>query len=80
MSANDKIATRVRELATEKNLTYYELSYKSAVPLTTLNHIVNGSTKNPGIITLMKICNGFGITIIDFFSTEEMKNIEEDIE
>ena len=41
------LADRINNLCKEQGITYYALSYKSAVPLTTLLHIVNGSTKNP---------------------------------
>ena len=53
------LADRINNLCKEQGITYYALSYKSAVPLTTLLHIVNGSTKNPGIFTIHKICEGF---------------------
>lgn len=56
------------------------LSYKSTVPMTTLMHIINCSTKNPGIFTIIKICNGLDITIKDFFDSDEFKNIEYETE
>ena len=61
------LADRINNLCKEQGITYYALSYKSAVPLTTLLHIVNGSTKNPGIFTIHKICEGFEISLKDFF-------------
>lgn len=64
------IANRINELCKKHGISYYVLSYRSAVPLTTLLHIVDGSTKNPGIITIMKICEGLGISVKDFFDTE----------
>lgn len=76
MKEQKLIADRIRDLCHKQNLSYYMLSYKSAVPITTLMHIIDCSTRNPGIFTIMKICNGFGITMIDFFNTEELKGIE----
>ncbi len=70
------IAARIKDLCYRENLSYYSLSYKSAVPITTLMHIINCNTKNPGIFTIMKICNGFGITLIEFLDTEELRGIE----
>ena len=80
MKEQELLANRIKNLCHEKNLSYYTLSYKSAVPITTLMHIIDCSTKNPGIFTIMKICNGFGITLIDFFSTEELNGIEIEVE
>ncbi len=63
-----------------KNMSYYELAYNSAVPLNTLLHIIHCTTRNPGVFTVAKICNGLGITISELFSSEEFKNIEFDVE
>ena len=76
MKEQAMIAERIKDLCRKNNLSYYTLSYKSAVPITTLMHIIDCSTKNPGIFTITKICNGFGITLIDFFDMEELKGIE----
>ena len=76
MKEQAMIAERIKDLCRKNNLSYYTLSYKSAVPITTLMHIIDCSPENPGIFTITKICNGFGITLIDFFDTEELKGIE----
>lgn len=65
------VANRINELCKKYGMSYYSLSYRSAVPLTTLLHIVDGSTRNPGIITIVKICDGLGISLKEFFDTEE---------
>ena len=69
------LTKRIDELCMEKDISYYTLSYKSTVPLTTLLHIMDGSTKNPGIYTIMKICDGFGVDMKDFFDTDEFREI-----
>lgn len=76
MSEQELLSNRIKHFCKLQRLTYYQLSYRSTVPLTTLMHILNGGTKNPGVFTLIKICNGLDITISEFFSSEEFKNIE----
>jgi len=66
---------RVNQLCKEKNISYYTLAYDSAVPLSTLLHIMDGSTKNPGIFTIAKICDGLGVSLAEFFSTYEFTTI-----
>ena len=76
-----KILSRRIEYFCKKNgISCYSLSYKSAVPMTTLMHIVNCSTKNPGIFTIFKICNGLNISITEFFSAEEFAEMEYKLE
>lgn len=70
------LAARIEELCRKYGMSYYSLSYKSAVPMTTLMHIIDCTTKNPGVFTIAKICNGFDITMKDFFDSEEFVNIE----
>lgn len=76
MRAQDMLVERINNLCKEKRLSYYALSYQSTVPLTTLMHIVDKSTINPGIITISKICDGFGITMKDFFDSPEFEGME----
>lgn len=59
--------TRIKQLCDEKGYNYTTLSQKSGVPLTTLMNIVNGNTKNPGVITVLQLCKGLEITPKDFF-------------
>ena len=42
--------------------------------------ILNGESKNPGIVTIKKLCDGVGITLGEFFSTESFNNLEQEIQ
>lgn len=70
------ISNRIDYYCNLRKMSYYKLAYRSTVPLTTLMHIIDGSTKNPGIFTIIKICNGFDISITEFFDSIEFENIE----
>ena len=71
MKAQDTVVERINNLCKEKRMSYYALSYASAVPMTTLMHIVDKTTVNPGVITLSKLCDGLGITLKEFFDAPE---------
>lgn len=72
------LSRRLRELCKEKEMSYYILAYKSTVPITTIMNIVNCVTKNPGVFTVIKLCDGLGITIREFFDTKYFCNGEEE--
>lgn len=74
------LSKRIENLCKQKGISYYSLSYKSTVPITTLMHIINCSTKNPGIFTIVKLCNGLNISIKDFFDSSDFDDIEYEIE
>ena len=76
MKEQQILVRRIEYLCKKQGISYYVLSYRSTVPLPTLDL----STRNPGIFTLAKICNGLGITLKDFFDAEEFKDIEYELE
>ncbi len=80
MNEQELLARRIKFYCEIRQMSFYTLACRAAVPLTTLMHIVNCSTKNPGIFTIIKICSGLDITITEFFDSEEFFNIEFEIE
>lgn len=56
------------------------LARSAGLPPTTVKNILNGASKNPGIVTLKIICDGFGISLIDFFDTEAFRMLEQEIQ
>lgn len=70
------LAERINYLCRMKRMSYYLLSYKSGVPITTIMNIVHCTTKNPGIFTIFKLCDGLGISVQEFFEGEEFKRVK----
>ena len=79
MDTREAIANRIRQLCKERSITPNALSNISAVPQATIKSILNGESKNPGIVTVKKICDGLEITLIEFFDTPEYKNLEQEL-
>ena len=73
------VKNRILSLCEEKGFTINKLSIESGVSPSTVKNILYGKSNNPGIVTLKKLCDGFGITLIEFFDTEEFKNLEQEI-
>lgn len=70
---------RISELCYERNITYCKLATISGIPYTTIKSIMYNQSKNPGITTIKKICDGLEITITDFFDTDTFRNLEQEI-
>ena len=79
MNIYEYVVKRIYELCKEKNITPNALSYLAGISQSTLKSILNGESKNPGIVTLKKICDGLDITIVDFFDTKDFYNLEQEI-
>ena len=79
MNTYQAVAFRIRQLCKEKGLTPNGIANHSAVPQATIKSILNGESQNPGIVTIKKLCDGFDITLGEFFSTKEFNNLEQEI-
>lgn len=74
------LVQRIEYLCEEKEISHYKLALKSAIPVTTLDNILKSRTRNPGLFTIVKLCNGLGITMAEFFDCEEFHAIETEVE
>ncbi len=79
MGIYEFVVNRIYELCRERGITPNALSYLAGVSQSTIKSILNGESKNPGVVTLKKICDGLDITIVDFFNTEEFYKLEQEI-
>ncbi|MBR2722676.1 MAG: helix-turn-helix transcriptional regulator [Clostridia bacterium] len=79
MSTYTAVKNRILQLLGEKNMSIYKLATESAVPPSSIKNILYGKSQNPGIVTLKMLCDGFGITLIEFFDTEEFRGLEQEI-
>ena len=73
------IKNRLLCLCEEKRITINKLATESGVAPSTLKNILYGKSQNPGIVTLKMLCDGLGITLKEFFATDEFKNLEQEI-
>lgn len=79
MDTYTTVKNRILNLCEEKRITINKLATESGVAPSTIKNILYGKSRNPGIVTLKMLCDGLGITIVDFFSTEEFNNLEQEI-
>ena len=79
MGIREIVVSRIYELCEERGITPNALSYMSGVSQSTVKSILNGESKNPGVVTIKKLCDGLEISIVDFFGTDEFENLEQEI-
>lgn len=79
MDTREAVAKRIYELCDEHGWSPNHLANVSAVPQATIKSILNGESNNPGIVTIKKLCDGFEITLSEFFSTIYFENLEQEI-
>lgn len=63
--------THIKELMDERGWTIYELAKRSGLAQTTIANMWKRNTE-PTIPSLRAICNGFGITLAQFFAEGDL--------
>jgi len=61
---------RILELKDERNWSEYRLAKEAGISQSTISNLINRGN-SPSISTLEKLCEGFGITLAQFFDTED---------
>ena len=61
---------RIKELCASHSWTYYRLAKEADIPYSSLSTMLHKAYV-PSIPSLIKICNGFGITLAQFFSEQD---------
>lgn len=79
MDAKEAISCRILELCEMKDWNINKLANSSGITSSTIYSIINFQSKNPGIISIQKICDGFSISLRDFFDSELFDQVEQEI-
>ena len=74
----DAIRNRIRFYQKEKKMSLWALFKASGVPMSTLAAFMSGKTELVKLDTLLHICEGFSITLTDFFEDDVFKDVEQD--
>lgn len=79
MAVKDAVVERFEDLCSEKNIKMNELANRSGITPSTVYSMLDASRREIGITTIKKLCDGLGITLGEFFSTEEFDALEQEI-
>lgn len=75
---NKIICQRISFLRKEHKLTLEQLAYQSGISKGGLSEIER-NMKEPRAYTILKICNGLGISMKDFFDFQELETFSENL-
>lgn len=79
MGIYELVVERIYDLCREREITPNALSYLAGISQSTIKSILNGESRNPGIVTIKKICDGLDISIVDFFDTQKFSALEQEL-
>ena len=73
------VRNRILELCGERNISINKLANICGLPPSSVKNILYGKSQNPKILTVTMICDGLGITLAQFFDTDEFNHLEQEI-
>lgn len=80
MKMQEAVVVRIKMLCRERRISVNRLATLSAVAPSTMKNIIYGRSRNTGVGTVAKLCNGLEITVYDFFDDEMFRILEQEIE
>ena len=73
------VKNRILQLCGEQNLTVNRLATLCALPPSSVKAILYGRCQNPKLLTIKMLCDGLGITLAEFFDTDELNTLKPEI-
>ncbi len=79
MDTYNTVKNRILKLCAEKKMTINKLATESGVAPSTIKNVLYGKSQNPGIVTIKMMCDGMGISLTEFFNTEDFLKLGQEI-
>ena len=80
MNAKQAVAKRILQLCNERNMTINALANISGVSPSTIYSMLNEKSQNPGVVSIKKLCDGWEISLREFFDSELFDGLEQEIQ
>ncbi len=78
MYLSDAVRNRIKYYQEKNNMSLWALFKSSGVPMSTLAAFMSKRTELIKLDTLLHICEGFGITLTEFFEDDIFSDVEQD--
>lgn len=80
MNTITAVRDRILQLCEQRNISINRLAALSGLPPSSIKNILYGKSRNPKLLTIKILCDGLGITLGEFFSTETFDSLEQEIQ
>ena len=74
------VRDRILQLCAQRKISNNRLAALSGLPPSSIKNILYGKSQNPKLLTIKILCDGLGITLGEFFSTETFDSLEQEIQ
>lgn len=78
MDLQEAVKVRILKLCKERKITINKLATLSGMPQSTVNSLVDGTSQNPKLLTILRICLGLDMEIRDFFDDDVFIGLDDE--
>lgn len=78
MDLQEAIKLRVLDLCKKNNLTINGLAMLSGMSQSTVNSLIDGTSQNPKLLTILRLCLGLNIELKQFFDSPVFYNLDDE--
>ena len=79
MNTKEAVAKRILAFCEERQIAVNALANIAGIPPSTIYSMLNEKSKNPGIVSIKKICDGLDISVRSFFDCDLFDGLEQEI-
>lgn len=76
MKIDKAISTKLLNICKNKNISVNKLASISCLTQGTVENLVNCNSKNPKLLTIVRVCDGLNLTLTEFFDDDMFLNID----
>ena len=80
MDTYSAVKKRLLMLLEEKRCPIHRLAIESGVSPSTIKNILYGKRTHPGVVTIKLLCDGFGITLLEFFDDPVFESLKQELQ
>lgn len=78
MDLQEATKKRILALCDEKDITINKLATLAGVRQSTVNNLIDGTSKTPTLLTILRLCLGLDMQLKDFFDDEVFKDLDDE--
>ena len=79
MTIGEAVKQRILNLCRDRGISVNKLCTMSGVTQSTLNNLISGRNNSMTVATVKKLCDGLDISIVEFFDSDEFRELEQEL-
>ena len=77
MDLQAAVKYRILKLCEKRNITINKLATLSGMAQSTVNSLIDGTSENPKLLTILRLCLGLDMELKEFFDDPVFKDLED---